>query len=309
MPRPPRDADRGPGLSERQEPPGFRRQSNGTLYVVATPIGHLEDITLRALRILKSVQLVAAEDTRRTGNLLRHYEIGTPVLSVHEHNEGARVTRLLSRLAAGDSIALVTDAGTPGVSDPGATLVAAVREAGFRVEPIPGASAVVTAMSVAGMKSEGFCFHGFAPIKAKDRKRWFLGLVEASRDRAAVFFEAPHRLLKTLGELDQLVKCQIMVGRELTKIHEEFVFGTPEELLARFPSPQGEFTLVIPPGSKDQALPEAITDEDIDQLFGQLTENRVGESKRDTARLVAERLGLTTKVVYDALERVKITRG
>ena len=255
------------------------------------------------------MQLVAAEDTRRTGNLLRHYEIATPVLSVHEHNEGARVSRLLSRLAAGDSIALVTDAGTPGVSDPGATLVAAVREAGFRVEPIPGASAVVTAMSVAGMKSEGFCFHGFAPIKAKDRKRWFLGLVEASRDRAAVFFEAPHRLLKTLGELEPLVKCQIMVGRELTKIHEEFVFGTPEELLARFPSPQGEFTLVIPPGSKDQALPEAITDEDIGQLFGQLTENRVGESKRDTARLVAERLGLTTKVVYDALERVKITRG
>ncbi|MDP2053980.1 MAG: 16S rRNA (cytidine(1402)-2'-O)-methyltransferase [Acidobacteriota bacterium] len=281
----------------------------GLLYVVATPIGHLEDITLRALRILKTVQLVAAEDTRRTGNLLRHYNIDTAVLSVHEHNEGGRVARLLTRLAAGDSIALVTDAGTPGVSDPGATLVAAVRDAGFRVEPIPGASAVVTAISASGMKSEGFCFHGFAPIKAKDRKLWFLALVEASQDRAAVFFEAPHRLRKTLEELRELVKCQIMVARELTKIHEEFVFGTPDELLARFETPQGEFTLVLPPGSKAQNVPMAATDDDIATLFGQLTEMGLGETKRDTARLVAEQLGLTTKVVYDALERVKITRG
>ncbi len=285
------------------------RLMKGTLYVVGTPIGHLEDITLRALRILKSVELVAAEDTRRTGNLLRHYNIDTPILSVHEHNEGVRVARLLQRLTAGDSIALVSDAGTPGVSDPGATLVAAVREAGFRVEPIPGASAVVTAISAAGMKSEGFCFHGFAPIKSKARKLWFQALVEASRDRAVVFFEAPHRLRKTLEEIRELVKCQIMVGRELTKIHEEFVFGTPDELLARFQSPQGEFTLVIPPGSKDLDLPSVVTDDDIAELFGQLTENGEGGSKRDTARLVAERLGLTTKVVYDALERVKITRG
>lgn len=281
----------------------------GILFVVGTPIGHLEDITLRALRILKSVQLVAAEDTRRTGNLLRHYNIDTPMLSVHEHNEGARVARLVQRLAAGDSVALVTDAGTPGVSDPGATLVAAVREAGFRVEPIPGASAVVTAISAAGMRSEGFCFHGFAPIKSKDRKGWFSTLVEASRDRAVVFFEAPHRLRKTLEELSFLVKCQIMVGRELTKIHEEFVFGTPEELLGRFQAPQGEFTLVIPPGSKAMTQPTAATDDDIADLFGQLTEIGRGESRRDTARMVAERLGLSTKVVYDALERVKITRG
>lgn len=285
------------------------RLMKGTLYVVATPIGHLEDITLRALRILKTVQLVAAEDTRRTGNLLRHYNIDTAVLSVHEHNEGGRVARLLTRLSAGDSIALVTDAGTPGVSDPGATLVAAVRDAGFRVEPIPGASAVVTAISAAGMKSEGFCFHGFPPIKSKDRKLWFLALVEASRDRATVFFEAPHRLRKTLEELRYLVKCQIMVGRELTKIHEEFVFGTPDELLARFEAPQGEFTLILPPGSKAEIETMATTDEDIATMFGQVTESGLGESKRDTARLVAERLGLTTKVVYDALERVKITRG
>jgi 16S rRNA (cytidine1402-2'-O)-methyltransferase len=285
------------------------RLMKGTLYVVGTPIGHLEDITLRALRILKSVQLVAAEDTRRTGNLLRHYNIDTPVLSVHEHNEGARVARLLQRLEAGDSVALVTDAGTPGVSDPGSTLVAAVRQAGFRIEPIPGASAVVTAISAAGMKSDGFCFLGFAPIKSKDRKIWFEALVEGSVDRAAVFFEAPHRLRKTLEELRDLVKCQIMVGRELTKIHEEFVFGTPDELLAKFEAPQGEFTLVIPPGSKRDLETLPASDDQIWDLFGQLTETGAGGSKRDTARLVAERFGLTTKVVYDALERVKITRG
>lgn len=300
---------KGPVLSDRHDASGPRRESTGTLYVVGTPIGHLEDITLRALRILKSVQLVAAEDTRRTGNLLRHYNIDTPILSVHEHNEGARVARLIQRLAAGDSIAVVTDAGTPGVSDPGATLVAAVRAAGFRVEPIPGASAVVTAFSAAGMKSEGFSFHGFAPIKAKARKLWFQSLIESSRDRAAVFFEAPHRLRRTLTELALLVKCQIIVGRELTKIHEEFVLGTPDDLLTRFESPQGEFTLVIPPGSKDQTPQVAATDNDIVELFGQLTENSRGGSKRDTARQVADSLRLTTKVVYDALERVKIARG
>jgi 16S rRNA (cytidine1402-2'-O)-methyltransferase len=132
----------------------------GTLFVVATPIGNLEDITLRALKILKTVQLVAAEDTRRTGNLLRHFGIDVPVISVHEHNEQARVQKIAGRLAKGESVALVTDAGTPGVSDPGAGLVAAMREAGFRVEPIPGASAVAAAISAAGINSDGFTFLG-----------------------------------------------------------------------------------------------------------------------------------------------------
>jgi 16S rRNA (cytidine1402-2'-O)-methyltransferase len=300
---------KGPVLSEQHDASGSRRHSKGTLYVVATPIGHLEDITLRALRILKTVQLVAAEDTRRTGNMLRHYEIDTPILSVHEHNEGGRVRRLVQRLEAGDSIALVTDAGTPGVSDPGATLVAAVREAGFRVEPIPGASAVIAAISAAGMKSEGFCFYGFAPVKSKARKLWFVDMVEGSKVRAAIFFEAPHRLRRTLEELVDLVKCQIMVGRELTKIHEEFVFGTPAELLGHFPAPQGEFTLVIPPERKDDIVRVPASDDEIVAVFGQLTETCVAGTKRDIARVVAEQLGLTTKVVYDALERVKIARG
>src|SRR5215203_6046325 len=223
------------------------RESKGVLYVVATPIGNLEDMTLRAIKILKAVQLVAAEDTRRTGILLRHFDINTPIMSVHEHNEKARVVRIVAGLAKGESVALVTDAGTPGISDPGAALVAAIREAGFRVEPIPGASAVAAAISASGVSSQGFTFLGFPPIRAKDRKRWFGQLTEASKDRLVVFFEAPHKVRKTLEELSMLVDRPIIAARELTKIHEEFVSGTPAALLARFEAPQGEFTIMVPP--------------------------------------------------------------
>lgn len=278
---------------------------SGTLFVVATPIGHLEDITLRALRILKTVSLVAAEDTRRSGNLLRHYDIHTPIVSVHEHNERGRAPRLIERLAAGESIALVTDAGTPGVSDPGATLVAAVRNAGIRVEPIPGPSAVVTAISAAGLKTEGFLFLGFAPVKSKARKLWLQTAVDQAKLRAVVFFEAPHRIRKTLQDLEILVKQPIIVARELTKIHEEFVFGTIAELKAKFQAPQGEFTLIIPPQETPEDVPAQPTDSEIVDIFGRITENVAPRSKRDTARLVAERLGLTTKQVYEAVERNK----
>jgi 16S rRNA (cytidine1402-2'-O)-methyltransferase len=279
---------------------------SGTLFVVATPIGNLEDITLRALRVLKEVALVAAEDTRRTGNLLRHYEIHTPILSVHEHNERDRAPKLIHRLMLGDSIALVTDAGTPGISDPGAQLVAAVRAAGIRVEPIPGPSAVIAAISAAGIESKGFAFAGFPPVKGKDRKCWFEALVSKARDQAVVFFEAPHRLHKTLKELSLSVERPILIGRELTKLHEEFVLGTPEELVLSFDQPLGEFTLILPPGGDVSARAEPVTDVEVQDLFGRITEFGSPGSKRDSARLVAEQLHLTTKQVYEALERVKL---
>src|SRR6187455_1111797 len=193
-------------LSRANEVSRGARDSKGVLYVVATPIGNLDDITLRALKILKQVQLVAAEDTRRTGILLRHFGINTSILSVHEHNERARIDRIVSQLAKGESVALVTDAGTPGISDPGAALVAAIREAGFKVEPIPGASAVAAAVSASGVASQGFTFLGFPPIRSKDRKLWFSELSEASRYRLVVFFEAPHKVRKTLENLIELVK-------------------------------------------------------------------------------------------------------
>jgi 16S rRNA (cytidine1402-2'-O)-methyltransferase len=299
-----------PALSEPRLSKGpaqrARRESKGTLFVVATPIGHLEDITLRALRILKTVALVAAEDTRRSGNLLRHYDIHTPLLSVHAHNELARVPRLIARLAAGESVALVTDAGTPGVSDPGAILVAAVRQAGIRVEPIPGPSAVVAALSAAGLRTEGFIFLGFAPIRSKERKQWFHTAVEQGKHRAVVFFEALHRLHKTLEELSILVKRPIIAARELTKVHEELVLGTPTELKAKFAAPQGEFTLIIPRQDVPENVVSEPTDGEIAVVFGQITKLTVTGSKRGAARVVAERLGLTTKRVYEALERTKL---
>jgi 16S rRNA (cytidine1402-2'-O)-methyltransferase len=278
----------------------------GVLYVVATPIGNLEDITLRALKTLKTVQLVAAEDTRRTGNLLRHFEIEVPIISVHEHNEEARVQKILGRLAKGESVALVTDAGTPGVSDPGAGLVAAVRGAGFRIEPIPGASAVAAAISAAGIKSDGFTFMEFPPVRSKDRKPWFASLLEAAKDRAVIFFEAPHKLQRTLEELTILVDRPIFVARELTKLHEELIWATPAELLARFDNPHGEFTLIIPPGQAAEGVREAMSDVEIQELVGQITDIDRPKSKREAARIAGERLGLTAKQVYEALERAKV---
>ena len=281
------------------------RDSKGVLYVVATPIGNLEDITLRALKILKQVQLVAAEDTRRTGILLRHFNIDTSILSVHEHNERGRIDRIVGSLAKGESVALVTDAGTPGISDPGAALVAAIRGAGFTVEPIPGASAVAAAVSASGIASQGFTFLGFPPIRSKDRKTWLAELSESAKRRLVVFFEAPHKVRKTLEDLVVLVNRPIIVARELTKLHEEFVTGTPEELLKRFESPQGEFTVMVPPA--DPALEPVIEvpDEQVVELFGQITELNKSGSKRDVARAAGERLGLTAKQVYEIVERNK----
>ena len=284
------------------------RDSKAVLYVVATPIGNLDDITLRAIKILKQVELVAAEDTRRTGILLRHYGITTPILSVHEHNEKARVERIVGRLAKGESVALVTDAGTPGISDPGAALVAAIRGAGFTVEPIPGASAVAAAISASGISSHGFLFLGFPPIRSKDRKQWFGEAATAAAKRLVVFFEAPHKLTKTLEELGSYVDRPILLGRELTKLHEEFARGTPKELLARFASPQGEFTLMIPPADPSIDQPEQASEEDVMVLFGQITESGAASSKREVAREVGERLGLSAKEVYEIVERNKLVK-
>lgn len=276
----------------------------GTLFVVATPIGNLEDITLRALRILREVDLVAAEDTRRTGNLLRHFEIGTPLLSLHEHNESARIPKVIEHLRAGRSLALVSDAGTPGISDPGATIVRAVREAGLAVVPIPGASAVATAISAAGLKEGKFTFGEFPPIRSKDRKLWF-EWVSQHRHENVVFFEAPHRVLQTLAELGQILGEQpIIGGREVTKLHEEWVSGTAKELAERFAEPTGEFVFVIPAqeyGNKGQILPD---DEEIYRRFGQIAE-KTAVSRRDAVKQVAESLGLAPKYVYDAIERAK----
>ena len=276
----------------------------GTLFVVATPIGNLEDITLRALRVLREVDLVAAEDTRRTGNLLRYYEIATPLLSVHEHNEVARVEEVLARLRAGKSVALVSDAGTPGISDPGATLVRAVRDAGLPVTPIPGASALTAAISASGLTTGRFVFAGFPPFRLNARMNW-LEFASTRTEETVVFYESPHRIQQTLRDASGVLgERPIIIARELTKVHEEWIEGTAEKLAQHFIAPQGEFVVLIPPPQPQLNPLVPPSDQDVLQLFGQLTnENDLG--RRQAVKEVAQRLAMTPNAVYDAIERAK----
>src|ERR1051325_8705786 len=215
----------------------------GTLFVVATPIGNLEDITVRALRVLREATLIAAEDTRHTARLLARHAIATPTTSLHEHNEAAKSPILIARLERGESIAVVSDAGTPTISDPGGRLIREAIEASIRVEPIPGPSAVTAALAVAGAETGNFSFHGFPPIKANARSQWFDRLRHIGG--TAVFFEAPHRIRKTLETLLVTVgDCPVVLARELTKIHEELVRGPISNVLRRMAEPRGEYTVV-----------------------------------------------------------------
>lgn len=219
----------------------------GTLYVVATPLGNLEDVTLRALRVLKEVAVIACEDTRRTRILLSHFGIHAPVTSYFEHNKLRKGARLIETLEHGQSVALVTDAGTPGISDPGFLLVKQAREAGVPVVPVPGPSAVVTALSAAGVPADRFVFDGFLPVKPGRR----VHRLEALRDleMTVVCYESPHRILAALDAIAQVFgEREIVVARELTKQFEEIVRGSAATLKARFEAGpvRGEFTLIIP---------------------------------------------------------------
>ena len=216
------------------------------LYIVATPIGNLGDITLRALETLKSVDLIAAEDTRHSGNLLRHHGIARPLISFHEHNEARRTQELVERLRAGANVALVTDAGMPGVSDPGARLVRACQAEGIAYTVLPGASALPVALVGSGFAAERFFYGGFLPTKSGQRERALRGAVE--RAETSLFFESPYRLVKSLAVLAELAPARpVCVARELTKQFEEFRRGLPGELLEHYTTrpPKGEITLVI----------------------------------------------------------------
>jgi 16S rRNA (cytidine1402-2'-O)-methyltransferase len=218
------------------------------LYVVATPIGNLDDITLRALEVLKSVDLIAAEDTRHSGNLLRHFEIRKPLVSYHEHNEAMRSEELAGKLAAGENIALVTDAGMPGLSDPGARLIRKCIERGLRYTVVPGVSAILAALVGSGLGMESFCFRGFLPVKSGQRERELRAAAESRQ--TSLFFESPYRILKTLTVCVEIMPDrQLCVARELTKKFEEFRRGTAAELLAHYTAhpAKGEITLVIAP--------------------------------------------------------------
>ncbi|MBW4663685.1 MAG: 16S rRNA (cytidine(1402)-2'-O)-methyltransferase [Chroococcus sp. CMT-3BRIN-NPC107] len=219
----------------------------GTLYIVGTPIGNLEDITYRAVRVLQNVDLIAAEDTRHTGKLLHHFQVKAPQISYHDHNRHSRHPEILAHLSAGKAIALVTDAGMPGISDPGYELVIACIEANIPVVPIPGVSAVTTAISAAGLPTDRFVFEGFLPVKGQERISRLESLV--SEARTIIIYESPHRLQQTLKDLAKVLGLErkIVLARELTKLYEEFWRGSLEGAITQLKNrePQGEYTLAV----------------------------------------------------------------
>lgn len=271
----------------------------GTLYIVGTPIGNLEDVTMRALRVLREVDLIAAEDTRRTARLLQHYSIATPTTSLHEHNEHARAAGLIARLQGGTSIALVSDAGMPLVSDPGALLVRAARAAGIPVQVVPGPSAVTAVLAGAGI-SGAFAFLGFPPRSGRARQAWLDRIGHLTIEMPVVFFEAPHRVAQTMAVLgDELGNRPIIAARELTKIHETLV---EQPIMAWLKEHErggrelGEHVIVVLPAETERR--ERPSEEELVHELGQMTESG-GMRPKEAAKQLAAKHGLTASEVYD----------
>ncbi|MCU0566874.1 MAG: 16S rRNA (cytidine(1402)-2'-O)-methyltransferase [Oculatellaceae cyanobacterium Prado106] len=266
-----------------------------TLYVVATPIGNLEDMTFRAIKILKGVDAIAAEDTRHTGKLLQHFQVTTPQISYHDHNRHSRTPELIDRLQQGQSIALVSDAGMPGISDPGYELVKACAEQDITVVPIPGASAVIAALSAAGLLTDRFVFEGFLPAKGQERRDRLEAL--GGETRTMVLYESPHRLRQTLQDLLTVMESEraIVLARELTKMHEQFWRGSVEGAIAYHQTrdPQGEFTLVIAGAEMTQPqLSESALRAELQTLIAQ------GLSRSQASRQLAQQTSLPRRQIY-----------
>jgi 16S rRNA (cytidine1402-2'-O)-methyltransferase len=266
------------------------------LFIVATPIGNLSDITFRAVETLKSVDLIACEDTRHSRKLLDHYGISKPLTSLHEHNEAGRAAELIDRMLAGASVALISDAGTPLISDPGFRLVREAAARGVRVTPIPGPSASLAALSASGLASNEFLFAGFLPRKEGERRRKLEQLSIAPA--TLIFYEAPHRVLATLAEIAEIMADpEICAARELTKLHEEFLRGKASEvasILRARGEVKGEFTLLVAP--REQPEVELPVEEEVMALVG------TGMKKIDAIKAVARSRGLGKREVYDAME-------
>lgn len=272
----------------------------GQLYICGTPIGNLEDITLRALRVLREVSLIAAEDTRHTRKLLAHFGISTPVVSLHEHNEAQRTPQILERLMKGESVALVSDAGMPLIQDPGQGLVRAAAAAGIPITVIPGPTALVAALAGSGLPTDRFAFEGFLPREARRRRAH----LEALKDdpRTLVFYEAPHRLQAALADmLAVLGDRPACIARELTKVHEEWQRDSLSGLVRQWAgrTPQGEFVIVVAGASPHEDEPAAVTDDAVilERLRAHI---RAGADKKAAVRAVAAELRLPRRTVYQA---------
>lgn len=276
-----------------------RTQTPGALYIVATPIGNLEDISFRAVRILKEVDLIAAEDTRHTRKLLTHYGIHTPLTSYYRENEREKGEKILTRLHAGESVALVSDAGTPGISDPGTLLVARARESGLTVIPIPGPAAVTTAVSASGYAENGFQFFGFLPAKKGQRQKALESLKDCKT--LLVFYESPHRVRPMLDDLFAIFgDRQCCLARELTKNFEEFRYGLLSEQCEyyREEKPRGEFVILVTPGEE-----EVLAEKDLTETI--LRYRDQGElSLKDAAKQIAGDLGVSRSMVYNEALRL-----
>lgn len=267
--------------------------SSGALYLVGTPIGNLEDITFRAVRVLREADVIACEDTRQSRKLLDHYGIGRPLISYHEHNEKERSVELAARLRDGAKVALISDAGMPLVSDPGYRLVREALDAGVPVHPIPGPTACMTAIAASGLPPEPLRFGGFLPAKAGARGRLLEAL--ATDPATLVFYEAPHRVLEALADLERLMpRRPVVVARELTKLHEEFLRGTASEVRAALearPTVRGEITLLVGPGPVEAADPRPVA-EAVAALVA------AGTPPAEAVKMIARERGLPKREVY-----------
>jgi 16S rRNA (cytidine1402-2'-O)-methyltransferase len=274
------------------------------LYLVATPIGNLEDITLRALRVLRSVDRIACEDTRQTQKLLNHFDIRTPTVSYHMHNEAGRAAELATELKAGARIAVVSDAGTPGIADPGGQIAVAAIAAGVPVFPVPGANAAVSALIASGISSESFAFRGFLPAKEGQRRTALEALRRNPQSTTLIFYEAPHRILDTLGDIEAIFGPvqHVVLARELTKLHEEFLRGPVGEVratLAGRASVRGEIVLLFAPAGDNSAEEPSLT---IAQEVRELIKGE-GISEMDALKRVARVRGMGKSEAYRELQR------
>ena len=287
--------------STQGEPAAGPTQRKGRLYLVATPIGNLEDITVRALRLLGEVDLIACEDTRHTAKLLHHYAIDKPTLSYHEHNEASRAAQLVQRLAGGANVALVSDAGMPVISDPGYRLISLCLEKQIPVIPVPGPSAAIAALAASGLPVAEFLFVGFLPSRATARRKMLENL--AREDRTLVLYEAPHRLVDTLSDaLESLGRRRAVVAREMTKIHEEFLRGDLAELLMRLQQQpvRGEITLLIAPPLPSEAKTREIASAPLRERVEQIMREQQLDRKA-ALKLAARERGLTKREAYKEL--------
>lgn len=271
-------------------------KDSGTLYVVSTPIGNLEDITLRAIKVLKNVDLIAAENIRHTKSLLNHYGIKAPLTSYHQHNRKKKAPELLAKLEAGSDIALVTSAGTPGISDPGAMLISQVHKNNIKVSPIPGPSAVIAALSVCGLRIDKFLFMGFLSSRAGKRKKEIKELI--NEQRTMIFYEAPHRIKSMLKDLRDIIgDRRIVILRELTKVYEEIKLGHIDPILGTLEGKkvQGEFTVIVA-GSENEKKDSPLDQKTRDMIIKLLKKKDSGV--KDTAKKISNDLNLNYRAIY-----------